>query len=285
MPRCFSTGIPWATRCWEFFRHHRDHAADVYRLAGDEVVVRTAGPHPAGRARFFSSLDGKPGPGLAGFTLSLVRTQERCSFPMCVEQVGRSAAANAASTVTAAARKQNPAVAKRRPGRPQGGQNTPQAAVPLTPECWPMSARRDAFLPLVAGDIPLTSWGLDGHFGTRNALPMARQGNWPLISKRRGAAALSFPSRGPEAGRGPHRKDGPKGEDDNRPGRYLKETTVEGPIQTRLSQARLLHKACAHPLKVVMSATTPRQTQARAHVLLFSRDLERADAPLVDDDG
>ena len=37
--RFFSTLIPWATLWWECFRHHMYHAADVYLLAGDEVVV------------------------------------------------------------------------------------------------------------------------------------------------------------------------------------------------------------------------------------------------------
>jgi putative transposase len=70
--------------------------------------------------------------------------------------------------------------------------------------------------------------------------------------------------------------------DDNIPVQYLKETTVEGHIQTRLSQARLLHKAFAQPLNVVIIAKIPLQTQARAHVILFSRDLELGYAPLVD---
>ena len=99
--RFFSTVIPWATLCWVFFRHHMYRAEDVYLLAGDEVVVTKAGKHTHGLDRFFSSLYGKPVPGLAFFTLSLVSTQERCSFPMCVEQVVRSAAEKAASKAKA----------------------------------------------------------------------------------------------------------------------------------------------------------------------------------------
>jgi len=66
------------------------------------------------------------------------------------------------------------------------------------------------------------------------------------------------------------------------PGQYLKETTVEGHIQTRLYQAHLLHKECAQPLHVVILAKTNLRTQARAHVLLCSSDVELAYAPLVD---
>jgi putative transposase len=201
---------------------------------------------------------------------------------MCVEPVVRSAAENAASTTKAAARKQQPAIATRRPGRPKGRKNTTQADVSLTPELWHSRAMLDAVLKLVAGYIPVTYWVLDGHFGNHHALHIARQGNLPLISKRRCAAALSFPYRGPYAGRGPHRQYGHQVDDDNIPGQDLKETTVEGHIQTRLYQAQLLHKEFAQPLNVVMIATTHLPTQARAHVILFSRDLELAYAPLVD---
>ena len=71
-------------------------------------------------------------------------------------------------------------------------------------------------------------------------------------------------------------------DDDNIPVPYLTETTVQGHIQTRLSQAPLLHRACAHPLHVVIIAKTNLRTQAHAHVILFSSDLERAYAPLID---
>jgi hypothetical protein len=148
-----------------------------------------------------------------------------------------------------------------------------------------MSAMRDAFLKLVAGDIPWTHGVLDGHLGNHHALPMARQGDLPWISTRRCEAALDFPSRGPYAGRGPHRQSGHKVDDNNLPGQFLKATTVAGHIQTQLYQAERLHKEFAPPLKVVIIAKTPLQTQARVHGILFSSDLELAYAPLVDDYG
>ena len=63
---------------------------------------------------------------------------------------------------------------------------------------------------------------------------------------------------------------------------YLKETSVEGHIETRLYQMQLLHKEFAQPLNVVIIAKTNVRTQARAHVVLFSSDLALAYAPLVD---
>jgi putative transposase len=66
------------------------------------------------------------------------------------------------------------------------------------------------------------------------------------------------------------------------PEQYLKETTREGPMQTCFDQARLRHKEFAQPLNVVIITKTHVHTQAQAHVILFSRDLELAYAPLVD---
>ena len=280
--RFFSTVIPWATLFWVFFRHHLYRAKEVYLLAGDEVVVTKAGKHTHGLDRFFASLYGKPVPGLAFFMLSLVSTQERCSFPMHVEQVVRSPAEKAASKAKAEAKKQKPSVDKRRPGRPKGSKNNHQAEVTLTPELRHMSAMLDAFLKRVAGYLALTYLVLDGHFGNRNALHIARQSNLHLISKLRCAAALYFPYLGPYAGRGPHRKYGHKVAYDNIPVQSLQETTVEGHIQTRLYQVQLLHKEFAQPLNVVIIAKRHLQTQACAHVILFSSDLELGYAPLVD---
>jgi putative transposase len=66
--RFFSTVIPWATLFWVFFRQQLYRTEDVDLLAGDEVVVTTAGKQTDGLDRFFSSLCGKPVPGLSFFT-------------------------------------------------------------------------------------------------------------------------------------------------------------------------------------------------------------------------
>ena len=69
------------------------------------------------------------------------------------------------------------------------------------------------------------------------------------------------------------------------PEQYRIETTVEGPIQTCVYQAQLLHKEFAQPLNVVIIVKTNLHTQAHAHVILFSSDLTLAAASLVDYDG
>ena len=282
MQRFFSTVLPWATLFWVFFRQHVYRPEEVSLLVGDEVVATKAGKHTHGLDRFFSSLYGKPVPGLAFFALSFVSIQARRSFPLRVAQVVRSDAEKAASKAKADAKKHKRSTAKRRPGRPKGSKNTPQADVPPTPECVRITGMLDALLTLIAGVVPLTSFVLDGHFGNHNAVQMAQQSHLHLIAKLRCDAALYFPSTGPYAGRGPRRKYGRKVDYANMPQQYLKATTVEGHIETRLYQAQLLHKEFAHPVNVVIIVKTNLRTQAQAHVLLFSSDLTLAYTSLID---
>ena len=280
--RLFSTVIPWAILFWVFFRQHVYCPDDVYLAAGDEVVVTKAGKNTHGLDRFFASLYGKPVPGLAFFTVSLVSVQKRRAFPMRVEQVVRSDAEKAASKAKAAAKKLKAPHAKGRPGRPKGSTNTHKAPLPLTPELVRIKAMLEALLRLITTVLAVTYLVLDGHFGHHNALHMVRQCNLHLIAKLRCDAALYFPYTGPYAGRGPRRKYGRKVDYDNIPETYLKHTTVDGHIETRLYQAQLLHKEFTQPLNVVIIAKTNLHTQARAHVVLFSSDLDLAYAPLVD---
>ena len=161
---------------------------------------------------------------------------------MRVEQVVRSDAEKAASKAKAAAKKPKAPHAKRRPGRPKGSTNTNKAPLTLTPELVRIKAMVEALLCLITTVLSVTYLVLDGHFGNHNALQMVRQCNLHLISKLRCDAALYFPYTGPYAGRGPRRKYGCKVDYDNIPETYLKQTTVDGHLETRLYQAQLLHK-------------------------------------------
>ena len=57
---------------------------------------------------------------------------------------------------------------------------------------------------------------------------------------------------------------------------------MEGPLQTCVYQAHLLHKEFAQPLNVVLLVKTNLRTQAQAHVILFSSDLTLTSTSLID---
>src|SRR5262245_43151570 len=224
--RFFDTTLPWAALFWLFFRTHLFQRDDVYLLGGDETVVTKAGKHTPGLDRFFASLYGKCIPGLAFFTLSLISTKERRSFPIAVEQVVRSAEEQAAAKAKAATKAAKPSV-KRKPGRPKGSSTKAKASCELSPELTRIQNQIHALLERIGGLLPLTYLVLDGHFGNAATLYMARACKLHLISKLRSDSALYLPYDGEYAGRGPHRIYGDNLNPLSIPDGYLCQTTVE----------------------------------------------------------
>jgi len=280
--RFFATALPWAQLFWRFFRQHLFQADDVYLLAGDEVVVTKAGKTTAGLGRFFSSIYQRPVPGLAFFSLALVSTKERRAFPVRIEQVVRTDAEKAATKAKTPAKQTKEATPKRKPGRPKGSKNKPKAAATLSPELQRIQTLVQEVLQLIAGLFPLTYLLLDGHFGNGPSLQMARQCGLHLISKLRFDSALYLPYDGPYQGRGPRRKYGAKLDYKHLPEEFLQQSSVEGAVETRISQAELLHKEFGQALNVVIIEKVNRSTKKRAHVILFSSDLRLGYDKLID---
>lgn len=284
--RFFYTVIPWGIVFWAFFRHHLFDPQDHYLLGGDECVVTKAGKKTYGLDRFFSSLYGKPVPGLSFFVLSFISTRKRRSYPMRVEQMVRSEAEKAAtedkktSQKTAKCKKK---AQKGKPGRPKGSKNKDKTVVTLNPELQRIQDMTQKLLKLIGTVIPLSHLVLDGHFGNHPALHMVRGCGLHLTSKLRHDAALYFPYKGSYAGRGPRRKYGNKLDYSNIPLRYLKQSSVEDNIRTDIYQAQMLHKEFAQPLNIVIIVKRNLKTHKRAHAVLFSSDLELGYAQLIDD--
>jgi hypothetical protein len=271
--RFFNTVLPWPLLFWVFFREHLYQPGMPYILVGDECVVPKAGKHTYGLERFFSSLYGKPIPGLAFFTLALVNTRARQSHPLQVEQMLGAECGKAAPAKKT--QKQNlPAAPKRPVGRPKGSKNRDKTQVTLTPELQLIQNMVRKQLLLINALFAVQYLALDGHFGNNNALQMTLQCGLHLISKLRYDAALYFPYTGPQAKHGPRRKYGDKLNYDCIPARSLKHSEIAHDIRTDYYQATLLHKSFAQPLNVVVIVKTNLKTGARAHVVLFSSDLD-----------
>lgn len=280
--RFFATVLPWAMLFWLFFRTHLFHNDDVYLLGGDETVVTKAGKHTHGLDRFFASLYGKPIPGLAFFTLSLISTKERRSFPIALEQVVRTAEEQAQSRAKQAVKTPQSPNAKRKPGRPKGSTTKAKTALDLTPELRRIQSLILGLLARIGTLFRLTYLVLDGHFGNNAALQMALHCTLHLISKLRSDSALYLPYDGPYAGRGPRRISGDKIDPRALPERYLCQTRVADGVETRIYQLSARHKTVAAPLNIVIIVKTNLKTQAMAHVLLFSSDLALPFATLID---
>ncbi len=276
--RFFQTVIPWSLVFWLFFRENNLDTNETYILAGDECVVSKSGKQTHGLDRFFSSLYGKPIPSVSFFSLSLVGTKERRSYPMMVEQVIRTEEEKATAKAKKQVKKAKAKTTKCKPGRPKGSKNKDKTQVELTPELERVKAMVMQQLALINGEIPINHLVLDGHFGNNNALQMTRQCDLHLISKLRYDAALYFRYAGPQK----RRKYGDKIDYANIPAQYLQQSSVEEDMQTDLYQAIMLHKDFAQPLNVVIIVKTNRKTKKRAHVVLFSSDLDLTYNCLID---
>ncbi len=280
--RFFYTIIPWAQVFWAFFREQLLDRQDTYLLAGDESVVTKAGKQTHGLDYFFSSLQQKAVPGLSFFTLALVSTKQRRSYPVCVEQMVRTAEEKAASQAKKQAKKAKSGSLKRKPGRPKGSRNKNKTEVALNPELQRIQKMLQGVLNTIQGTIRLTYLVLDGHFGNHPAFHMVRQCQLHLISKLRHDAALHFAYAGPAPNRGPTPRLGEQVDVRKIPDQYLKETQIEDGFETRTYQMQLLHKDFPGPLNVVILLRTNLETQAWANVILFSSDLELPYDLLID---
>jgi putative transposase len=280
--RFYYTVIPWAQVFWQFFCQNLFQKDDVYLLAGDECVVSKAGKKTYGLDHFFSGLQQKVIPSLSFFVISLVSVKQRHSYPLYMEQTVRTAEEKAACKAKKEAQKAKAARPKRKPGRPKGSKNKDKTEISLNPELKRIQKMLAALLVRISSLLRPTYLALDGHFGNYPAYHMVRQTGLHLISKLRWDAALCFPYDGPYQGKGPHRKFGERVDYHAIPERYLQDTTVKDDIQTCIYQAQLLHADFPEPLNVVIIVKTNLHTQAWAHVILFSSDLDLSWEDLIE---
>jgi putative transposase len=279
--RFFNSDIPWPQVFGKFFAQHLYRPEGEYFLVGDESVITKSGKQTHGLDYFFSGLLNRVVKGLAIFSLSLVSVEERQSYPLRVEQVVRSEAEKA----VAKARKKKRLVKKepkKKLGRPKGSQNRDKTQITLTPELLRIQQMVKNQLETLKNLLTVRYLALDGHFGNNNALQMVLQCGLHLVSKLRRDAALYFSYEGKQKRKGPRRKYGMKIDYPNIPEKYLAETSTEDNIETRIYQAKMLHRDFAQILNVVIITKTNLKTGAFANVNLFSSDLELSYAKIID---
>ena len=276
--RFFNSPIGWSKVNWFFIRHHLLEPAEAIVIGGDESVVTKSGWKSFGLDRFFSSLYGKPVPGLSFFSLSLISVTARTSYPVMMEQVVK------AEQEKPDKKKADPKAKKqaKQRGRPKGRKNKNRREVELTPYLRQIQTMLKHLLGLLGIDLVPVYCVLDGAFGNNNALQMVRQCSLHLISKLRYDAALYFPYEGIQKPRGANKKYGAKLDYDHLPDKYLKETTVRDGIRTHIYQLIMWHKLIPDKLNIVIIVKTNLTTHKVARVVLFSSDLTLAFDTLID---
>jgi hypothetical protein len=209
---------------------------------------------------------------------------ERKSYPLQVEQVVRSDAEKAESAQKKRRKaSQKSSKTKGKPGRPKGRQNKDKRQFEWTPELSRVARMAAVLLKRMGSLCDIRYFVLDGHFGNNNVMQMVRQRlGLHLISKLRHDSALYFLYDGPQKARGRKRIYGAQIDYQDIPTRYRVSSTIHNAVQTDIYQATMLHKSFADRLNVVILVKTNLRTQKRAHVVLFSSDLDLGYEQLVD---
>jgi putative transposase len=272
--RLFTTSLNWGKLQWLLIRHHLLDQDDVILMGGDEVVVTKSGKMTYGLDRFFASLYGKTVPGLGFLSLSLISVKRRTSYPIMMEQIDKKQTAHPPDVSKTKSQGQR--------GRPQGSTNRNRREVVLSPYLRFVQETMRRLLALIGTGIKVLYFVYDGAFGHNEALQMVKQLGLQMISKLRHDAALYFPYDGPYAGRGQRKKYGHKLDYRHLADTYVKASFVEEDIKTTIYQMQVWHKKFADLLNVVVIIKTNLKTQAVAHVVLFSSDLDLTYDHLID---
>lgn len=274
LQRFFNTTLSWGQVHWLVIRQHLLGDETQWLLAGDEVVVSKSGKKTHGLDRFFSSVVGKTIPGLCFLSLSLISVQRRCSYPLRLEPIVKEAAASCPKAPKVGRGKGR--------GRPKGSRNGNRRGGSLSAYLQFVQGLLRQVLALVCQTLSVRYFVFDGAFGHNQALQMVRRTGLELISKLRHNSALYLPYEGPYAGRGPRRKYGSKLDYQHLPPSCLKATSVEGHVHTAIYQLQVWHKKFPDRLNVVILVKTNQRIGARAHVILFSSDLELGYETLIE---
>jgi len=269
--RFFNTKIIWHEILVIFVQHWFADENDIFLLAGDETIVTKAGKLTHGLDRFYSSIMGRPVPGLAFLAFSLISVKRSQSFVIRMEQLTKEESSQAKKKRNDDQKSKKENKKKRKPGRPKGSKNKNRRDVELSPHLQHVQKLLKGTLKLLSiVGISITWFVFDGAFGNNYALQMVRQCGLQLISKLRYDSALYFPYTGTDK----RRKYGSKLNYAKIPDKYIQSNTLEDGIRTIIYQMTMWHKLFPDQLNIVIVRKINVKTGKQAHVVLFSSDLD-----------
>ena len=273
--RFFNGTHDWSKLRWALIKQYLSikGTGGAWLIAGDEVVVTKSGKETHGLAKFYSSLQKRPVPGLCFLNLSLINVETRKSYPLVAEQLVRD---EVKETAPKAVKK------KAKKGRPKDSKNKNRTEVEFSAFQLQLQGCIQQALLLLGCDIRPCYFLYDGALGNNAGLQLVKQKGLHLISKLRHDSKLYFQYTGPYAGRGAPRKYGDRVTLERLTDQYLCLKTVEKNIETCFYQVQVWHKHFPDLLNVVVIVKTNVTTGKSAKVLLFSDDLDLACDKLVD---
>ncbi len=269
--RFYNSIILWKELQWQLIQKNFLIEDGEYLLAGDETVVSKAGKQTYGMDRFFSGIQQRVIRSVAFFAISLIDVEKGRSYPIELKQVIRSEEEKLTSKIRKETANTTP---KRKRGRPKGSKNKVNQVEKRSPELERIYHSLKSVLAMIGQTIQLKYIALDGHFGNEPCANMIKELGLDLISKLRTDAALYLPYQGEQLHRGRKRIYGQKLDLSNPPIQFLKSTQTEAGFQTKIFQGVFLNKNFSLPLNVVIIVKINLKTLHKAHVVLFTTDLD-----------
>ena len=279
--RLYNAPLMWLQINWSLSCHQLKEAGGIFLLVGDETVVTKSGKKTYGLDRYFSSIYKRAVPGLSFFGISLVSVEEQHSTMMLMEQLKKEESTNAKSRPSTKKPKKNQKGKKKgknqpksKGGRPKGSKNKNRRDIELPTYLQRLQGYFKQVLDLIGDALTIPYCVLDGAFGNNNALQMVRHLDLHLISKLAKNSALYFPYTGEQKKFGKRRKYGTKLDYQQIPERYLQQSSEQDGVLTEVYQMQMWSKSFPDLLNIVVIVKTKLDTQERAHVVLFSSDLD-----------
>jgi len=258
--RFFDKKIDWLNIKWYLIK--RVIGKEVI-LVADETTISKAGKSTYGVGYFYSGLQGRAINSIQFLSFSIVDVKSRRAYPLFSKQLKRK-------------KKQ---IVQKRPkskvGRPKGSKNKNSSKFRLSGLFRVVSW----YLKIINKTLntpQIRYFVYDGAFGNNPGIQAVKRANLHLISKLKRNSSLYFRFTGEQKGRGRKRKYGELIDYQNIDKKYLKETTVDKDIETKIYQFEALNKTVKDSLNIVLIFSTNLKTKKIAYTILFSTDLEQS---------
>jgi len=281
--RFLKTAHPWIAIRLSLLKTFVFQEGQHFIVAADEVVEGKSGKLSHGLSRFYSSIAGKPIPGVCFFGLSLIEVGQRCSYFIGAKQV----VYNQQDQQRIAEQK-----AKRKAGKERAAQGTsiqkgrkkgsPNKARPdnntasfrAFQSLWQETMRLlKQYLPL----LQLTHLVADSAYSTLDYLKLANEQGLYLISRLASNAALYQLHQEPYGGKGRKRIYGSKWKLNEIDSAYLKNSRQDNAYRYSFYQFQAYSKSIPGiKLNIVVLKTIRLQDNKESNNVFFSNDLTAA---------
>ena len=255
--RFFDKRIDWLRIKWLFIKNKIENREII--LVADETTISKAGKATFGLGYFYAGLQGRAIKSIQFLSFSIVDVESNRAYPLFSKQLLKSKVKKEKSTK------------KKTVGRPKGSGNKKKRLNGLFRiVSWYLN-----IILKVIKTPKLRYFVYDGAFGNNSGIQAAKSVNLDLISKLKKNSILYFKFIGKQKKRGRKRKYGELVDYENLDEKYLKDTQIDGDIETKIYQLEALNKKILCRLNIVIIASINLKTKKRTHTILFSTDLKQ----------